>query len=583
MTEIVFDIETDGLNPTRIWCVVAQVVGAGEHVFLEHERALFKQFLEEHKGATLYAHNGIGFDYPVLSRLWGIIPVDGTTVWRDTYVLSSLSNPSRLGGHSLGNWGDYLGFPKGGHEDWSQYSEEMLTYCKRDVQVTCKVLETLHKELEGFDEESINLEHSTAWIIKQQERNGWLLDMSYAMQLFAQMKERQNELEETVQRVFTPLPTFIKSIAPKIKKDGTMSIVGLKFLGDRWGEVAGDFSRIDWPVFNLGSRQQIARHLQYYGWKPTKLTAPTEKGGGGNIMVDEKVLEGVEGIPEATLIREYLTMQKLSAMVGAWIDHADQDTHRIHGRVRSNGAVTGRMTHSDPNLAQVPAKSEWGPKCRRCFIVEQGYKLVGTDASGLELRMLAHYMDDDAYTKEVLDGDVHTANQRAAGLDTRDLAKTFIYAFLYGAGDPKIGSIVGGSAKAGKALKAKFLKNTPALESLRERVLDAAERGWLRGLDGRRIAVRSSHAALNTLLQGAGAVIMKRALCILDEYAKLWSITYRFVGNIHDEIQAEVLEKDAKKFAYLAEASLVAAGQYYNLRCPLAGEAKIGLSWEETH
>jgi DNA polymerase I-like protein with 3'-5' exonuclease and polymerase domains len=197
--------------------------------------------------------------------------------------------------------------------------------------------------------------------------------------------------------------------------------------------------------------------------------------------------------------------------------------------------------------------------------------------------MLAHYMNDKRYTNEILTGDIHTANQLSAGLETRDQAKTFIYAFLYGAGDEKIGSILGGGASIGKKVKKKFLDNTPALKSLRERVATASKRGYLIGLDGRRIHVRSEHSALNTLLQGAGAIIMKKALVLLNNYAILKGIDYKFIGNIHDEIQTEVSEADAKIFGEIAVKAIQEAGKELNLNCPLDGEYKIGESWNETH
>jgi DNA polymerase-1 len=192
-------------------------------------------------------------------------------------------------------------------------------------------------------------------------------------------------------------------------------------------------------------------------------------------------------------------------------------------------------------------------------------------------------MGDQEYTNEILNGDIHSANQSAAGLATRDEAKTFIYAFLYGAGDAKIGSIVGGSSTVGKRLKDKFLQNTPALAELRERVSTAAARGFLRSLDGRRLWIRSEHAALNTLLQAAGAVVMKKALVIFTEFAEKWGLTYRMVGNIHDEVQMEVLDKDAENAGYLMVESIKAAGVAFDMRCPLDGEYKIGLSWADTH
>jgi DNA polymerase I-like protein with 3'-5' exonuclease and polymerase domains len=215
--------------------------------------------------------------------------------------------------------------------------------------------------------------------------------------------------------------------------------------------------------------------------------------------------------------------------------------------------------------------------------VPEGKKLVGFDASGLELRMLAHYMKDEDYTNEIINGDIHTANQRLAGLESRNQAKTFIYALLYGAGDEKLGSVAGGGRNAGKKLRESFLRNLPSFATLKERVSNASARGYLTGLDGRRLLVRSEHSALNTLLQAAGAIVMKKALVILDDYAKLWKLDYKIIGNIHDEVQTEVAEKDAEKFGWLAVECLKAAGIEFNLRCPLDGEYKVGTTWAETH
>lgn len=495
----------------------------------------------------------------------------------DTLVLSRLSNPQRDGGHSLGSWGEKLGFEKIDFEDWTKFTPEMEEYCNRDVDLTGKLYVHLMEKFEQVEGECISLEHKVAEAIQKQERNGWLLDQRKCFDLMATFKEKTIELEHEVHQRFKPLPVARGEVTPKFKKDGELSVVGLKFLGDSWSSVCGPFSRVDWPSFNLASRQQIGKYLQYFGWKPKKFT---EK---GHVIVDEQVLEGVD-IPEAKLIAEYLLLKKRDAQVTSWVE-AVADDGRVHGQVNTIGAVTGRMTHSSPNMAQVPASySPYGGDCRECWTVEQGNKLVGVDASGLELRMLAHYMDDEGYTNEILNGDIHTANQLAAGIDTRDNAKTFIYAFLYGAGDAKIGSIVGGSAAAGRKLKEQFLSNTPALKALRERIVNNAEvRGYLIGLDGRRLIIRSSHAAVNTLLQSAGAIIMKKALTLLEEFAIINKIEYRLVGNIHDEIQAEVKEEHAKKFGWLAVECIKTAGTHFNLNCPLDGDYKIGNNWKETH
>ena len=537
----------------------------------------FNTYIQDLHGDVyeLIGHNIIDYDIPVLERILG---TDfGSCNVTDTLVLSRLADPSREGGHSLEAWGQRLGCPKGEHNDWDNYSPEMVEYCEQDVRVNVKVYNALRGALSDFGSESISLEHQVQRIISTQIRNGWSLDQEGAFVLLAKLKERKFDLEEAVHNTFKPLPTFVRNVKPKFKKDASLSVVGLKFLGEQWATVGGEFSRIDYPEFNLGSRQQIGRYLQYFGWKPKQFT---EK---GQAIVDESVLAKVTNIPEASMIAEYLLVQKRIAQVQSWLD-AVEDDGRVHGYVNANGTVTGRMTHSSPNMAQVPSVSaEYGTECRACWTAPEGYKVVGMDASGLELRMLAHYMNDEDYTHEILNGDIHTANQFASGVDTRNQAKTFIYAFLYGAGDAKIGSIVGGTARDGKRLKEKFLSNTPSLRDLRERVSVASGRGYLYGLDGRRVYVRSEHAALNTLLQSAGAIVMKKALVLLDEYAKLWNIDYKFIGNIHDEIQTEVREEEAEVFGRLAVSCIEASGQHYKLNCPLSGEYKIGNNWSETH
>ena len=573
MKQVVFDIEANGLKPTKVWVIVACDLSNQETVTFSGDT--LQDFNAYIKDAEVIGHNIIGYDVPVLERLLG---TDFSSCKiTDTLVLSRLTEPSREGGHSLDNWGQQLGFPKGEHSDWNTFSQDMVDYCKQDVLVNVKVYHALRGVLAGFGSESISLEHQVQSIITKQTDNGWLLDQEHAFVLLAKLKEKKYDLEDKVHETFKPLPTFIKEITPKYKKDGTMSVVGLKFLGDSWSDYIAPFSRVDYPEFNLGSRQQIGRYLQYFGWKPKKFT---EK---GQAIVDEAILSKVTNIPEANMIAEYLMVQKRIAQVQSWLD-AVQDDGRVHGYVNANGAVTGRMTHSSPNVAQVPSSgAPYGADCRACWTSPKGYKIVGMDASGLELRMLAHYMNDEGYTNEILTGDIHTANQLASGVDTRSQAKTFIYAFLYGAGDAKIGSIVGGTAVDGRRLKKKFLSNTPSLRDLRERVSVASGRGYVHGLDGRRVAVRSEHSALNTLLQSAGAIVMKKALCLLDEYAKTWNLDYKFIGNIHDEIQTEVKESEADVFGRLAVSCIEAAGIHYKLNCPLAGEYQVGDNWSETH
>ena len=577
MSRAFFDIETDGLNATRVHCICAMLDNGEPTVYNfigGNTYGNFRDWLASEDVDTLIGHNIINFDVPILRRLSGFR-------WdfniRDTLVLSRLSNPSLEGGHSLRSWGERLGNYKGDYKGgWEEYNHEMLEYCKQDVRVT----KALYKHLdEQENTESSEIEHKTANIIQKQTDNGMLLNERRAYELLAEMKEKVLDIEDEVHKRFEPLPVWIPLVHPEEKmhnKDGSISkrYQAQCDKGAFWHE--GEWGYYLYPDFNLGSRQQIGRYLQHFGWKPKEFTDK------GNVIVNESVLTKVD-MPEAQQIAEYLMLQKRVAQVQSWVDAIEIDG-RVRGYVNPIGAVTGRMTHSKPNMAQVPASySPYGTECRQLWTVPSGYKLVGMDASGLELRMLAHYMNDYDYTEEVISGDIHTANQKSAGLTTRDQAKTFIYAFLYGAGDEKIGTIVGGGRKVGKTVKKQFLDNTPALKSLRERVTLASKRGYLIGLDGRRIWVRSEHSALNTLLQGAGAIIMKKALVLLDNYAILKGIDYKIIGNIHDEIQSEVHEKDAKVFGEIAVRAIKEAGEEFNLNCPLDGQYKVGETWQQTH
>lgn len=528
------------------------------------------------KDATLIvAHNGISFDFPILNRLWNT--TIRTSQVFDTLIASRLLEPSREQGHSLDAWGKMLGKEKidyGKIWEWlegrrQEYPGEcfdkpkealLSDYCIRDCLVTHRLYDYLSKELErkGFSQQSIDLEHKVAFIISRQERNGFKLDQPYATMLLADIQGKMDGIYESMQQRWPPYE--VQRISEKTGKQLKPLLV----------------------TFNPGSRKQIGEKLIELGWKPKEFT-PT-----GQPIVDESVLSKVD-ILEAQMIAEYLLLQKRIAQIKSWIDEVGSDG-RVHGKVITNGAVTGRMTHSSPNMAQVPnAGSVYGPECRQCWTVEDGNMLVGCDASGLELRMLAHYMQDKEYTHAVVSGsskdgtDIHTKNQKAAGLQTRDQAKTFIYAFLYGAGPSKIGSIVGGSAKDGQKLIDSFLDATPSLKALRNKVAKYAGKGYVPGLDGRKIWVRSEHSALNSLLQGAGAIVMKQALVLFDEKIRRNRWPVKMVANVHDEFQFECPADLADTAGSAAKQSIIEAGEYFNLRCPLDGEYKIGRNWRETH
>ena len=584
---LVFDIEADGLDPSKIFCIVAQDVDTMD-VFTFDNTQLEEGYGLLRAANKLIGHNILGYDIPAIKNIAGVNLYNKKLV--DTLVLSRLFKPTREGGHGLESWGYRLKFNKGDYgsnqDAWDAYCPEMLEYCKRDVELNTKVYQQLRVESRGFTAQSVNLEHATAKIIEQQRRNGFELDMRKAMLLVAMFQEKLDATEAEVHETFKPKVT-VEILKPKYTKSGKLAKVaeGAEGKGTRLTDEEYDIMLVsDKPLkrethieFNLGSRKQIGEYLIEAGWTPKNFT-PT-----GQPIVDEGTLSKVKDIPEAALIAKYLMLQKRLAQVNSWIKAVEPDG-RIRGYVNPNGAVTGRMTHSHPNTAQIPSSnSPYGKECRSCWTVRSGNKLVGIDASGLELRMLAHYMDDKEYTNEILNGDIHSANQRLAGLESRNQAKTFIYAFLYGAGNAKLGSVAKAGQARGKQLREQFLNSVPSLKSLVKRVQRESKKGFLKGLDGRKLSIRSEHAALNTLLQSAGAIVMKEALVILNETIKNLQLDAKFVANVHDEWQIECSEKDAEAVGQAGVDAIVQAGKNLNLNCPLDGDYNIGDAWHETH
>ncbi len=571
MKRIVVDIETT-LDHKTIWLCCTLDIDTGEkHTW--YQAKAFQDYIED--ATLLIGQNIVAFDAYLLNSLWKT--QIALSKCYDTLIVSRLLNPSKSEGHSLEAWGSELGTQKIDYKkvwEWmsdrkEEYEGErydkpfmclLSIYCQRDVEVTGLLYKKLIAETQEkkFSDASVLLEHQTAAIIAKQERNGFRLDMPHATMLLTTVKGKLDSIYEQMQTRWPP------------------------YNQERTSEKTGKRLKDRVVVFNPGSRQQIGQKLIELGWKPKTFTET------GQPIVDEGSLAGAK-FPEALLIAEYLMLQKRVAQITSWMEAVETDG-RVHGRVITNGAVTGRMTHSSPNMAQIPnSGSLFGPECRECWTVDEGNVLVGCDASGLELRMLAHYMKDNDYVETVVNGssklgtDVHTKNQKAAGLQTRDQAKTFIYGFLYGAGPAKIGQIVGGNAKVGKRLIDSFLAATPALAALRENVSKVASKGFVPGLDGRKIWVRSEHAALNNLLQGAGAIVMKQALVLFDAKIRQNKWPVKMVVNVHDEFQWETDEKHAIITGEAAKQSIVEAGLFYNLRCPLDGEFKYGRSWRDTH
>ena len=547
--QLVLDIETNLAHDT-IWCCVTLHRETNDITVWRSSQGL-KEYLND--ADTIVGHNLIDFDAYILNRVWG------TNIRKsqcqDTLLLSRLSNSARDGGHSLKAWGNTLGYEKIDFTDFDGgLTEEMVTYCIRDVELTSKVYDILVQEVSRnkISPEAVKLEYEVQVILSEMERNGFKLDVPYAQTLLCTIKTEMATIEEALQEIFPPITT------------------------ERISEKTGKRLKDDIEVFNVGSRQQIAKRLVSKGWVPTK---KTEK---GQVIVDETTLEGLD-IPEAKPIARYLTLQKRASQLDSWLEHLGEDG-RVHGKVIGFGAVTGRATHSSPNMAQVPAtRATLGKEFRSCWTVEDGNVLVGVDLSGIELRCFAHYLNDQEYIDETVNGDVHTRNQQAFGVETRDLAKTVLYATLYGASATKIGKVIGDTPKRGAEIIGNFSKAIPAYAKLKSKVERFAEKGTLPGLGGYQLKVRSSHSSLNTLLQSAGAIISKQWLVQIQKNLRAKKIPYKLVAWVHDEVQLETPREYGDIVGEVVVHSAAEAGEILKFRCPVGAEYGVAENWAGSH
>ena len=412
--------------------------------------------------------------------------------------------------------------------------------------------------------EWITLEHQVATILTNQEHHGWYFDEQSARELESTLR---SELESTQAKLRADFP-YVAGTVFTPKRDN-----------QRTGYVKGvPFTRL--KDFNPQSRDHISWILQTHcDWTPTSLTAS------GKAVIDEPVLKDIGTDISLRFLRVLeLTKQlgMISEGVNAW-QKLVTTSSRIHHHC-SVGCATHRASHRNPNLSQVPSDERF----RRLFTASPDMVMVGADLSGIELRMLAHYLaryDGGRYADILLNGDIHQENADKIGISRRQV-KTVTYAFLYGAGDQKIGTSFDGSLgetqakRKGKEIRKAFVNAIEGLSDLLKAVKRAAERGYVRGLDGRNISVDKGHVALNYLLQGSAAIIAKRWMVLAD--AQLDSHSHQ-LGFIHDELQYETIPASVNDLKFLLELTAVQAGEYYNLRLPIAAESKSGKNWAEVH
>lgn len=586
----------------------------------------------------LVGQNIIKFDLPAIQKLYPWFTYDEAKVF-DTVVASRMiwtnlvdtdmskirANKTTLtanlvGWHSLEAWGHRMGMWKGDYAKdkeaealaqgilkdtpemvefvWGKWSPEMHEYCSQDVDVTEAFYNLiLSKKASPL---ALEIEMAVCIIIAQMERNGFGFNTAKAEKLLHQLQVLRAELAESLRSIFKPWYVRDGKVFTPKKPNAKMGY---------WGETDADgifrgyqSQKIKINVFNPNSGDQIAdRFIKLYGWKPIDLT-PT-----GKPKIDETILEDLP-YPEAAELARYKMIQKRIGQIAegdqAWLSAVKPDGN-VYTTTNTGGTVSGRASHSNFNVGQIPTnEKEFGADCRECFgpttkARKLGWKQLGCDVSGLELRMLGHFMyrhDDGEYAEEVVNGDVHTKNQKAAGLSTRQIAKRWFYAFLYGSGLALLGLIAGGDAKLGRKLKRNVMKGLPALKALIDGIKEKVEKTKsLKGLDGRILFSRSPHSALNLLLQSAGAVMCKLWIIefvkLLKEHG-LYQTHVRLMAWVHDELQMEIdpslieTDADGKQTSIVGELCIQAikiAGEKLNLRVPLTGEYKIGDNWKECH
>lgn len=586
---LVGDCEATGLDVDndKVHCVV----------FIDYDTKEVYQFPPDRLGEVsslvekadrIYFHNGISYDFPIL-RNNGVVDVP----WEkgvDTLVLSRLYYPDREGGHSLEAWGKKVGFPKIDHEDWSQYSEDMLYRCKTDVEITVKVLEYLNGE-RGYHnwELAEKIEHQIQVILTEQERHGWKFDHEEAKRLVRWLEGEIERIESKMDFGYYYEKRGV--IQEPFKKDGNLCKRAEDWTDE---DIGGPFGKIEWHPIRLSQREKVAQTLIKMGWKPTSYTDK----GAPQMTPDKNPCPNLVKMGEIGQDIAYHSLcSHRKGQIEGWIENCREDG-RVPSVAIGNSTNTGRMAHRV--IANVPKASEkvfLGPEMRGLFITDK--TIVGWDAEGLELRVLAHYMNDPDFTEAVVNGrkenktDIHNLMLQASDgiVPDRDTVKNCVYAIVYGAGDAKLGRTAGhnkGSKDKGKKLREKWNSRFPKLESLVRKVSQASERGYLKAIDGRKVWMRRdptgkimSHKGLNTLIQATGSTIVKTAVCILQHDVKKYGVDAQSLIIYHDENQAETTEVD--RYTKLCYKAMEKTEKMYDFKCPLSIEVKSGQSWRECH
>lgn len=608
------DIEGDPIPSTRIWCLCAWNLRTRKEVRLRDYVAI-REWVAARlaEGCKFIAHNGIGYDFPTLNRILGTAITMSAAI--DTMLMSMVFSPSLDGGHGLEAWGRRLKFPKGEWNDFSQWSQGQEDYCMNDAILCGKTFLALISRMQqvGFTEVGLDIEHRSWQLIQVQKKNGFAFNIKEAHSLLAKLREKENELRDRIHTYWPPSLEKVATFKKPYKKDGDPTANYARhqqqYVEVRVREDDGEYDAYDYVYFNVGSPPQRVEKLLGLGWEPWvdewnvakkgpnrgKRTSPKTTTKGKLVPSLEKFIED-SGKEEIRLIAKWIEINARANMVNTWIEAYDDNSGCIHGTLWL--ANTLRYRHSNPNSANIPAvrTRPEGPllgedgvytyEARDLWTVRSpDRRLVGVDAKGIQLRVLAHYLNNPKFTESVLEGDPHSYNQEIGGFASRSVAKTFIYAFLLGAGDAKVGQIIGGSTKDGREIKGRFISNFPGLSDLLDDLERQVERtGRIILCDGTPIIVSAPHTRLGYLLQGDESRIMKKAAIRAAVEIQRRKLDVLKVGDIHDEWQNDVYKDHTDEFANdVCPLAFRSSGEFFNYRLPIACDSKVGLTWAQTH
>ena len=597
---LIFDIETDGLydQATKTFCIVIYDVTRAETFAYGPDR-IDDAIAHLATADVLIGHNIIFYDLPVLQKLHSFVAkariIDTLICTRIIWPKEKLYDldieqypnvPVKIRGNaSLKAWGWRLADNKIDFKDFSEYSEEMLTYCKQDVHVTLKLYKHIVKE--KYPESALRLEHDFALAINKQIRAGVPFDVDACLDLVDNLRRKKVELEEQLKQIFPPIK-HKTWFTPKVNNTARGYVKDVPF------------EKTITEEFNPGSRKQIVERLKSkYGWEPEKTT---EK---GNPILDDEVIDKLP-YSEAKPLAEYMLIKKRLGQIedgnNAWLKLVNNNTGCMHGDVITNGCITGRASHRHPNMGQVPAGySPYGKECRALFHAPQGWDMIGIDAKALELRCLAGYLaywDQGEYAKLVInpESDIHTINQKLFGVETRDIAKRLLYGMLYGCGAVKAGTIIDPNEKdeivlrnLGRTAINSFLKGVPALTELKTKIESyILTRQHLIGLDKRVLYCRSPFKGLNVLLQSAGAILMKQVVITIHKNIETTlslphGQEWEQVLMVHDEVQLVCNPKYTEQIREQAMLAFPQAQEFFEFLCLIEGDSRVGSDWSATH